>query len=127
MRFSERLRQLREERGWSEREASRRLGRGQTYIRDLERGKFLPKADALADLAELYGVSRRKLNDWLVADALATQTTEKAPGVAWFMRTLDELDAGAKRQAQRQLLAKLHNRQADGDAWPDEFEIRERT
>ena len=126
MRFSERMRQLREERGWGVNEASRRLDRGQTYVRDLERGKFLPTDNALADLAKLYGVSRRKLNDWLVADRLIAQTGEQAPGVGWFMRSLDDLDEGAKRQAQRQLLAKLHDHQAEGDAWPDEFEVRER-
>jgi transcriptional regulator with XRE-family HTH domain len=126
MRFSERMRQLREERGWGVNEASRRLDRGQTYVRDLERGKFLPTDEVLSDIAKLYGVSRRKLNDWLVADRLIAQTHERAPGVGWFMRSLDDLDEGAKRQAQRQLLAKLIDRQADGDAWPDEFEVRER-
>lgn len=126
MRFAERMRRLREERGWSVNEASRRLGRGQTYVRDLERGKFLPTDDVLPELAKLYGVSRRKLNDWLVADRLVAQTGERAPGLRWFLRTLDELDEGAKRQAQRQLLAKLHDHQAEGDAWPDEFEVRER-
>jgi transcriptional regulator with XRE-family HTH domain len=127
MRFSERMRQLREERGWGVNEASRRLGHGETYVRDLERGKFLPTEEVLPDLAKLYGVSRRKLNDWLVADRLIAQTGEQAPGVRWFMRSLDELDEGAKRQAQRLLLAKLHDHQAEGDAWPDEFEVRERT
>lgn len=126
MRFSERMRQLREERGWSINEASRRLGRGVTYVRDLERGKFLPTDEVLPALAKLYGVSARKLNDWLVADRLTEQTGEKSPGVRWFMRALDDLDEPAKRQAQRQLLAKLQDRQAASDAWPDEFQIRER-
>lgn len=127
MRFSERIARLREERGWGVNEASRRLGHGLTYVRDLERGKFLPTEDVLPDLARLYGVSRRKLNDWLVADRLLAQTGERAPGVGWFMRSLDDLDEGAKRRAQRQLLAKLLDHQADGDAWPDEYEVRERT
>lgn len=118
--------ELRRERGWSVNEASRRLGRGVTYVRDLEAGKFLPKDEVLSDLAKLYGVSIRKLNDWLVADRLVTQTGEKAPGLSWFLRSLGDLSEADQRRIQRQLLTRLRERQERTDTWPDEFEIRER-
>jgi transcriptional regulator with XRE-family HTH domain len=126
VRFGERMRALRKERGWSAREASRRLGVEASYVRKIENLGFLPKDDRLEQLAQLYGLPKRKLNDWLVADRLTAETGERAPGVSWFTRSLEDLPPAAQRQALSRLLAKLAERQGDGDPWPDEFQIRQR-
>lgn len=126
VRFGERIRTLRKERGWSTREAARRLGADETYVRKLENSDFLPKEDRLEQLAALYGVSKRRLADWLVADRLTAETGERSPGVAWFTRSLDDLSPAAQRQALSRLLAKLAERQDESDVWPDEYEIRAR-
>jgi transcriptional regulator with XRE-family HTH domain len=120
------MRALRNERGWSTREAARRLGADETYVRKLENSDFLPKEDRLEDLAKLYEVAKRKLADWLVADRLTAETGERAPGVGWFTRSLDDLTPAAQRQALSRLLARLAERQGEGDVWPDEYEIRDR-
>lgn len=127
VRFGDNLKQLREERGWGLREASRRLGLASgsdSYLRDIESGKFIPNEDGLARLAKAYGVSMRKLTDWVVADRLVRETGERAPGVNFFMRALDDLDERGQRQAISRLLGKLATRKEGGEPWPDEFQIR---
>ena len=127
MRFGERLRALREERGWGLREASRKLSLSTTaYLGDVERGAFLPKDDRLDQISQVYGVSRRTLDDWIVGDHLMTKTGEKSPGVSFFLRSLDGLDERAQRQAIKVLLTRLAKRQDAGEPWPDEFEVRPR-
>lgn len=124
VRFGDNLRQLREQRDWSRREASRRLGKSDSYLHDIEGGKFIPREDGLAQLAEVYGVSIRKLTDWVVADRLVRETGEQAPGVNFFMRSLDDLDERGQRQAISRLLGKLAARKHEGEPWPDEFQVR---
>lgn len=127
VRFGDNLKQLREERGLGLREASRLLGiasGSDSYLRDIESGKFIPNEDGLVRLSKGYGVPLRKLTDWVVADRLVRETGEKAPGVNWFMRSLDDLDERGQRQAISRLLGKLSARKADGEPWPDEFQVR---
>jgi transcriptional regulator with XRE-family HTH domain len=125
VRFGERIRALREERGWSIREAARRLAVDLSYVRKIEQGEFLPKEDRLAQFGKLYGVPKRRLADWLVADRLTAETGERSP-VNWFTRSLDDLTPAQQRQAISRLLSKLTQRQDEGEAWPDEFAIHTR-
>lgn len=118
------MRQLREGRDWSVREVARQLDTSHTYMLDMERGKFLPTEDYVKKLAALYGVSLRKMADWMVADRLAETTGEKSPGVNWFLRSLDDLDERGQRQAIGRLLSKLADRKQGGEPWPDEFQVR---
>lgn len=122
--FRDRIRLLREERGWSIREAARRIGVDESYLRYLEAGRYLPPPERQRLIADAYGVPFDKLTDWLVGDRLTAQTGEKTPGVNWFMRSLGDLDERGQRQAIKTLLRKLEKRQERGEAWPDEFRIQ---
>lgn len=73
------LKQLREERGWTQEELARRLHVVRQTISKWEKGTSVPDADLLARIAELYGVSASSLLDEQpIADAeleyVATQT-----------------------------------------------------
>lgn len=54
---TERLRSLREQRGWSQRELARRCGFGETQIGKYEAGTVDPSATNLGLLAEVFEVS----------------------------------------------------------------------
>ncbi len=51
------IRQLREERGWTQETLARRLGVGQAAVSAWERGERLPRRRSILRLAELFGVS----------------------------------------------------------------------
>jgi len=57
MRLGQRLRSLRQARGWSQEELGRRTGRHWTYIGGLERGERNPTLRVLTDLAEAFSLS----------------------------------------------------------------------
>ena len=59
--FSEKLRQLREERHWTQEQAATQIGITTRNYQDLEGGK-LPKYETLLSISDVYGVSI----DWLV-------------------------------------------------------------
>lgn len=125
VRFSQRIQQLRKERSLSLREVSRQMGfASPSYLADVEAGKFLPGEEYVPKFAALFGVSERKVKDWLVADRLTAVTGEKSPGISWFTRSLGDLDDSARRQAHARLLKYLAREQDSGDAWPDQFELR---
>ena len=57
MNFGQKLRRLREEKGISQQELSRRLGyKSNGYIYDIERGDFIPSEDKLKRLAKALGI-----------------------------------------------------------------------
>ena len=62
------IRQLREERGWTQIELAARLGLHHTAVSKWERGVTLPAPDALLRLADTFGVS--------VAELVAAQTEQ---------------------------------------------------
>ena len=59
--FGKRLRQLREERGWSQEEFADRAGLHRTYVSAVERGVRNPTLSVLERLARALGVSLNHL------------------------------------------------------------------
>jgi transcriptional regulator with XRE-family HTH domain len=55
--FGKRLRQLREERGWSQEEFADRAGLHRTYVSAVERGVRNPTLSVIERLAKALGVS----------------------------------------------------------------------
>ena len=55
------IRQLREERGWSQELLARRLGMGQGTVSNWERGLKVPQPRTLLRLAELFDVSQEEI------------------------------------------------------------------
>ncbi len=51
------IRQLRQERGWTQETLARRLGAGQTAVSAWERGERVPRQRYLLRLADLFGIS----------------------------------------------------------------------
>ncbi len=68
----DRLRELREKRGWSQRELGRISGAGQTMVTKYERGENEPSGTAVRLLAEALGVS---------ADYLLGMTDDPRPKI----------------------------------------------
>ena len=59
--FGKRLRQLREERGWSQEEFADRAGLHRTYVSAVERGVRNPTLSVLERLAKALGVKLSEL------------------------------------------------------------------
>ena len=57
MKFNERLKELRKELGYTQRDVGKYLGVGRTTISEYESGKIVPKQDNLVKLASFLGVS----------------------------------------------------------------------
>ena len=57
MKFNERLKELRKELGYTQREVGKHLGVGRTTISEYESGNIVPKQDNLVKLASFLGVS----------------------------------------------------------------------
>ncbi len=61
-RFGEKLRTLRQQRGWTLRELAAILEMGaHSHLANLETGKNMPTADLILRIAELFGVSTDQL------------------------------------------------------------------
>ncbi len=67
MSLRERVRQLREERGWSQGELAEKIAAGPSQISRYEHGRITPSAEAIIRLAETFGVS---IDYLLIGDAL---------------------------------------------------------
>ncbi len=50
------IRQLRQERGWTQETLARRLGAGQTAVSAWERGERMPRQRSILRLADVFGV-----------------------------------------------------------------------
>lgn len=59
--FGVRLRELRQERGWSQEELAGRAGLHRTFLGGLERGRNSVSVDRLPELAHAFGVEPRDL------------------------------------------------------------------
>lgn len=62
--FGERLRQLRQERGWSQEAFAHHPGFDRTYISGMERGRRNPTLDVIIKLAEALEVEPTALLTW---------------------------------------------------------------
>jgi transcriptional regulator with XRE-family HTH domain len=59
--FGQALRQLREQRGWSQEVLAEHADLNRTYVGDLERAKAVPSLQTLEKLAHAFGLSVSKL------------------------------------------------------------------
>jgi transcriptional regulator with XRE-family HTH domain len=67
MKFGERIKKLREERGLSQLELARRMGfKSNSYIFDVENGDFIPSERKLKKFAKALGVPFKTLEDALL-------------------------------------------------------------
>jgi len=72
------LRRLRQERGWSLREASLRLGISHQHINILEKGQAVPKVETLMAVAHGYGVPVEELVAVMEERSSALETSDAA-------------------------------------------------
>jgi transcriptional regulator with XRE-family HTH domain len=66
VKFPEKLRFLREQRGLSQRQLSKQLGTAKSYINNLENGERRPSIELVVEIADFFGVS----TDVLIRDEL---------------------------------------------------------
>jgi transcriptional regulator with XRE-family HTH domain len=57
MKFKDRVKELRQSKGWSQKEFSSQLGVAQSVIARYETGQKMASSDTLIDIAKLFGVS----------------------------------------------------------------------
>ena len=65
--FGKRLRQLRNERSWSQEELAHRVGIDVSYLSELENGKKEPCLRKMKELAQGLGVPLTRIGKWIVA------------------------------------------------------------
>jgi transcriptional regulator with XRE-family HTH domain len=71
MKFGQKLRKLREEKGMSQHELAKRLGyQTNSYVSDMEQGKFIPSLEKLKKIAKVLGVPFSKLKSFVVESRL---------------------------------------------------------
>lgn len=65
--FGKKLRKIRKDKGVSQQDLAERLGyRTNSYIADIEKGKFIPSAKRLKEIAKALGVSFSGIKDLLI-------------------------------------------------------------
>lgn len=65
MRFGDHLRELRQDRRWTQPDAASRIGIEQSYLSKLESGRSFPSEDVFASLVQVYGIDPKDLTDKL--------------------------------------------------------------
>ena len=73
--FSTRLKEVRKEKGWTQKTVAESLGIGQTTVANYENGTRLPDLDKLKEIGDLFGVSV----DYLLGRAVTAPAAESVP------------------------------------------------
>ena len=77
MRFSEKLIQLRKDKGWTQAIAARNINIQQSYLSKLENGRYVPSEEVLSKICEAYGISRN--------DLPLTKSSEQSQQPSWLI------------------------------------------
>ena len=88
VRLSRRLKQLREQRGWTQVDVSRMMGVRRTSVANYEQGVSFPSVPALDKLARIFGVTI----DSLIHGAESPQQIIRDRDLLEMFRRLDALD-----------------------------------
>jgi transcriptional regulator with XRE-family HTH domain len=87
MKISEKIKKLRQEKGWSQTQLANKLGIHPQHVSRYERGVFTPSAETLTKIGEVFGVS---------ADYLLNEETNDSTGYLikdkQLQRYLEEVD-----------------------------------
>lgn len=72
MMFGEKLRKIRKEKGISQQKLAEKLGyKTNSYIAEVEKGKFIPKEEKLKKISKALGVSFSQIKDILIEEKLS--------------------------------------------------------
>jgi transcriptional regulator with XRE-family HTH domain len=97
MRFCEKFRKLREERGITQEQIAKALGyKNNSYIARIERGDFLPSRENLRKIAKVLKVSFKEL-DSLLFEAKIRELGIKKPELLALFRDIPHLPEKEKR------------------------------
>lgn len=108
--FGQKLRKLRELRGLSLKDVSRRLGyASSSYVHDAERGVFVPPPDKLRGIARALGVPASLLEDMLL-EARIEELGVREPEFISMFKDLPNLSRRDKRAIISAYLAVKHDR-----------------
>ncbi|HEX3047005.1 MAG TPA: helix-turn-helix transcriptional regulator [Bacillota bacterium] len=87
MNISEKIKKLRQDKGWSQTQLAQKLGIPSQNVSRYERGVFTPATEALAKFAEVFGVSVDYLLSEELEDAGAYKIKDKQ-----LQRYFEEID-----------------------------------
>jgi transcriptional regulator with XRE-family HTH domain len=87
MNISEKLKNLRQQKGWSQTQLAKKLNTQSQNISRYERGLFTPSTDALSKFADVFGVSVDYLLNDEVEDVEISQIRDKQ-----LQRYFEEID-----------------------------------
>lgn len=91
------MRKLRKEKGMSQTELAKRLGyQTNSYLSDVESGKYLPSKEKLKKLAKVLNIPFNKLNDLLLESKLE-KLGIKEPGFISMFKDYPHLSKEEKR------------------------------
>jgi transcriptional regulator with XRE-family HTH domain len=97
MRFCEKFRKLREERGITQEQIAKALGyKNNSYIARIERGDFLPSRENLRKIAKILKVSFKEL-DSLLFEAKIRELGIKKPELLALFRDIPHLPKKEKK------------------------------
>lgn len=118
MTFGDRLRELREERGLSQREVHRRSGLSMSYIYYVEKGRVTPGDDNLKRFAKALGVRQKDLFEDLQKARFAQQGVD--PDASVLLKELGDLSEEEKADLMTMLDTIAARRRKIGQGAPRE-------
>ena len=97
MKFGQKLRKLREEKGMSQQELAKRLGyKTNSYVSDMERGKFIPSQQKLREIAKALGVPFSIIKDSLL-ESKFEELGIKEPAIVSMFKDYPRFTSADKR------------------------------
>ena len=91
MRFGDKIKKIRESRGISQQQLAKKLGyRTNSYVSDMEKGKFTPSVDKLGKISGALGIPLSKLKD-LVFESRLEEIGIKDPVFIGLIREFPHL------------------------------------
>lgn len=100
MRFGDHIRELRQDRRWTQPDAASRIGIEQSYLSKLESGRSYPSEEVFASLVEVYDLDPLNLTDKLFPAEL-----DRLREISLVRASLLERERSTEKQARSWLLA----------------------
>jgi transcriptional regulator with XRE-family HTH domain len=97
MNFGQKLQKIRREKGISQQELARRLGyKTNSYVSDMEKGKFIPSQQKLREIAKALGLPFSKIKDSLLESKLEEMGI-KEPALVSMLKDYPRFTSADKR------------------------------
>lgn len=107
--FGERIKALREHKGWSQRQLGEKIHRTKNVVYRIEAGVQTPTIDILIEFAQVFGVSTDFLCGLQKADSLTPEQQELLTLVQRTLENMDQLSVEDKSLRLKEILFSILN------------------